>query len=410
MSRRRRKTAKTTIPTTESGELIELQLTLDDMAFEGAALGRDDGRVIFADYGIPGEEVRVRVERQKRSFYEGRVIEVIDADESRIEPPCPYFGRCGGCQWQHIAYERQLELKRHVMHDQLRRIGKFEEPPLSPTVPSESPYGYRNNARFSTDDEGNLGFISRGPDGFQFIKIDECLIMHPRINETLAKLQGHGEGLHQVVIRYGENTDDMLVQPDMSERTDEVESGQEHYWDALHGHKFRIAASSFFQTNTKQAEQLIELVRQRLELTGDEVLVDAYAGVGTFAALLAPYVRKVIAIEEAPSAIKDAEVNIAGFDNIEYHQSKVEHLLGDIEDTPDVVILDPPRAGCHKRVLKAILEFRPRQLVYVSCNPSTLARDLRTLVDGGYTLRDVTPVDMFPQTYHIESVSLLELA
>lgn len=385
------------------------QLALTDMAFEGAAIGRDsDGRVVFTSYGIPGEEVVVEIERTKRRYSEGRVVEVISADESRVKPPCPYFGTCGGCQWQHIAYERQLELKAHVVREQLRRIGEFEDPPISATIPSPEPYGYRNNARFSTDDEGNLGFISRGRDGYKFIRIDKCLIMQPRINELLAQLQGHGAGLHQVVVRYGTNTGEILIQPDLTERAPDVPSGQDAYQDELLGHRFRVAPSSFFQTNTKQAEQLVELVRERLELTGDELLVDAYAGVGTFAVLLAGDVKQVIAIEEAPSAIRDAEHNLVGVTNVEYHQGKVEQVLGRLDIEPDAIILDPPRAGCHNRTIKAVIRFQPERISYVSCNPATLARDLRRLVDGGYELLDVTPVDMFPQTYHIESVSTLK--
>ena len=387
-----------------------IQLTLDDMAFEGAALGRSDGQVVFADYGIPDEEVIVEVETTKRHFLVGRVVEVLTPAASRVEPPCPYFGRCGGCQWQHIEYAEQLRLKQHVLHDQLRRIGKIENPPVSPTVGSPNPYGYRNNARFSTDDEGSLGFITRGPSGREFLRIDECMIMNPRINDILAKLQGRGAGLHQVVIRLGENTGDVFVQPDLSERTAEVESGQPGYDEELLGERFTVSAPSFFQTNTKQAETLVRLTAERLELTGKETVVDAYAGVGTFAKLLAPQAGRVVAIEESAAAVSDAKRNVEGIANIEYHQGKVEHVLDTLDITPDAIILDPPRAGCHKRTLRAVLRFQPRKLIYVSCNPSTLARDLRTLIDGGYELKDVTPVDMFPQTYHIESVSSLEYA
>ncbi len=387
-----------------------IQMTLDDMAFEGAALGRADGQVVFADYGIPTEEVIVKIESSRRQFLDGRVIEVLSPAPSRVDPPCPYFGRCGGCQWQHIEYDEQVRLKQHVMHDQLRRIGKIEMPPVSPTVASPSPYGYRNNARFSTNEDGSLGFITRGPAGREFLRIDQCMIMHPKINEILAKLQGHGAGLHQVVIRIGEQTGDVFVQPDMSERTTAVETGQAGYDEVLSGARFTVSAPSFFQTNSKQAEALIRLVTERLDLNGSGTVVDAYAGVGTFAKLLAPHVEKVIAIEESASAVADARVNVEGIANIEYHQSKVEHLLGDLDIAPDAVILDPPRSGCHKRTLRAVLKFKPAKLIYVSCNPATLARDLRTLIDGGYELKDVTPVDMFPQTYHIESVTTLEYA
>jgi 23S rRNA (uracil1939-C5)-methyltransferase len=382
-------------------------IKLHDMAFEGSALGREDGRVIFADFGIPDEEVVVELEQTRRQFWNGRVVEVLEASEDRIDPPCPYFGVCGGCQWQHITYERQIELKRHIVLEQLRRLGKFDNPPVSETLPAPEPYGYRNHARFTITDEGDLGFVSRAGHGRHFLKIEQCLLMHPWINEMLARLQGRATGKHQVTVRYGINTGDAFVHPDQTSVDPEVPPAKASFEEALLGQRFRVSGSSFFQTNTKQAERLVELVRDRLKLTGRETLVDAYAGVGTFAVLLAPYVHEVIAIEESASATDDASVNLDGVPNVTFYQGKVEHILGRLDIHPDTIILDPSRPGCHRRTLRAVVDFRPKRVVYVSCNPATLARDLRQLCDDGFRLLDVTPVDMFPQTYHIEAVATL---
>jgi 23S rRNA (uracil1939-C5)-methyltransferase len=389
-----------------------IELTLTDMGHEGRALGRHEGRVIFADFAIPGERAVVELYRSRPDYGQGTVVEVLDASPDRVTPPCPYFGACGGCQWQHISYERQLELKRHVVKEQLRRIGKLPDQPVQPTVPGE-PWGYRNHVRFSANGSGEVGFVRRA--SRNFLRIEQCLIARPEINDVLAKVQDTATGLHQVEVRAGVNTGHVLVEPNLQGLSN-VEAGPQNkpsrhqrgtYHDTLLGADFQVNMASFFQSNTHQAERLAQMVLDRLALTGSEVVLDAYAGVGTFAALLAPLAAEVVAIEEAPSAIVDAWANTAHLPNVRHIEGKVEDVLPGLVLKPDALLLDPPRQGCHPAAVDAVIAMAPPKLVYVSCDPATLARDLRLLIDGGYELLEVAPIDLFPQTYHTEVVCTL---
>ncbi|MEX0684159.1 MAG: class I SAM-dependent RNA methyltransferase [Dehalococcoidia bacterium] len=392
---------------------IRAELTLSDMAFEGGVVAGHEDRTVFVDYGLPGERVIAEIERERAGVLFGRVVEVLEASPDRVEAPCEYFGECGGCQWQHVSYERQLELKRQIVSDQLRRIGRFEDAPVSPTVGAENPWGYRNHVRFTAKSRGEIGFVRRGT--HRFLRIDRCLIADQWVNDVIPLLQGKAGGLHQVAIRRGVNTGEVLVQPDLASIGAPVPSGQKYYHEELLGHRFRISSPSFFQTNSPQAERLIRLAEEGLHLQSEDTLADAYAGVGTFAVVLASRVKRVIAIEESSAAVADAAVNAAGSPNIEYYCGKVEDVLSELLDEIDALILDPPRAGVHPAALQAVLRKAPSRIAYVSCDPATLARDLRLLVDGlsdgaHYELLDVTPVDMFPQTHHIECVASLRLA
>jgi 23S rRNA (uracil1939-C5)-methyltransferase len=231
--------------------------------------------------------------------------------------------------------------------------------------------------------------------------------MDPRINDALARFQERFPGIHQLAVRVGVRTGQLLIHPDLNDRDPPLETGQPYYEEELCGYRFRISAASFFQVNTLTAEVMTQLIAERLELSPNDVLVDAYAGVGTFARIFAERVRLAIAIEESSAAIRDARHNLRDVPNVLIYEGKVEDVLPTLEMEADAVILDPPRIGCHPKALEALLRLAPPRVVYVSCDPATLARDLAVLHHGGYELREVQPVDLFPQTYHIEAVATL---
>jgi len=383
----------------------QLILKLEGMGRLGEAISQHNGAKVFVFGGIPGEEVLAEVIWQKRNRVAARVTEVIRPSSHRVEATCPYFGTCTGCQWQHISYEHQLELKHRMVQDALEQTGGILNAPVSSVVPAPQTLGYRNHARFTVGREGSLGYVNR--QNRRFLRIEQCQLMHPWINQALSQLQGRCGETTQLSIRYGVNTGQWLIQPTLRETKVPLTSGQKHYEESLHGNCFRVSAASFFQVNTGQAEHMVQLVKDRLALSGQELVVDAYAGVGTFAVLLAPFARKVIAIEESASAIQNARVNIVGLPNIELAQSKTEALLESLPQVPDALVLDPPRTGCHPDALKAIIFRPPKRMVYISCDPWALARDLRILCHGPFTLEEVLPIDLFPQTHHIECIATL---
>jgi len=423
------------------------RLTLESLSHQGNAIARRDGQVVFAAFGIPGEEVDVLVERAYPDYLEGVVTAVHAPSPGRVTPRCEYFGVCGGCQLQHIDYAEQLSLKTEVVKEQMRRIGHLPDVPVLPAIGAAEPWYYRNHARFSVDRDGFLGFVMRGRR--RVLRIENCYIMQPAILEVLHALQRPVEGvpvsvpadaealavgapgapishaddsetaevprekgrlprLHQLAVRVGVHTGERLVQPDIAAFAPEIPSGQTSYEETLCGERFRVSAPSFFQVNTAQAETLIRLAREGLALTSEDLLLDAYAGVGTFAKVLARDVREVLAIEVSASSVADGKYNTRDLPNVRWIEGEVERVLPELDVRPTAVVLDPSRQGCAPPALDALIAARVPRIAYVSCEPTTLARDLRTLVDGGYAVRGVQPVDLFPQTYHIECVALLE--
>ena len=387
----------------QRGDIVELDLHAWGRL--GEAMATHQGHDVFVFGGIPGERVEAEIVALRRKYLAAQVTRVITPSPARVDPPCEYFGQCTGCQWQHVDYETQLEVKADIVRDALERIGNFYRPEVRPTLPSPRRYHYRNHARFNIwRESGNLGFTHR--ERRRFVRIDRCMLMHDGINDILSQLQGRCAETSQLAIRCSAVTGDFLVQPTLNSPDIALPTGQKSYRETVADREFRVASPSFFQVNVWQAARLAELVKDALRLTGDEVVVDAYAGVGTFAVLLAPYARKVIAVEESTAAVADAAGNAANHPGVELVTGKVEDVLPHLDVAPDAVILDPSRSGCQPVVLETLVSLRPPRVAYVSCNPESLARDLRVL-SRAYIVESVQPVDMFPQTHHVECVVTL---
>ena len=382
-----------------------LNLALVSWGRLGEAMACHNGQDVFVLGGIPGERVVAEVIRVRRKYVAAKVVQVLEPAPARVEPPCAYYGQCTGCQWQHLDYPAQLEAKQAKVVDALRRVGGIENAPVRPILPSPRQYEYRNHARFTVGREGDLGFVNR--ETRRFVRIDRCMLMHEGINDLLAELQDKCGETTQLAIRAGQETGDFLIQPPLKNPAVAPATGQKHYLESVGGRQFRVASPSFFQVNVEQTERLLQVVREVLNLNGGETLLDAYTGVGTFAILLAPYVKRVYAVEESSAAVADARENAAGLGNVEFLLGKTEEILADLPEPPDVVILDPPRAGCQPTALGSLIELSPPRLVYVSCDPETLARDLKILGNGQYAIEQIQPLDMFPQTHHVECVAVL---
>ena len=393
--------------------------------------GAQQRRTLHVPAGLPGERVTIAVEApaqprpgRRRRRWKPRpprvwITGIHEPSPLRVQAACPVFGTCGGCQLQHMQYDAQLAWKRSVVEQLLRDTGGFANPPLLETVPCDNPWHYRNHMRFSVNRGGQPGLTARGT--HRVLPLTSCPIAHEDINVALGVLNQVPNERPQVLVRCGTATGQMLIQPQplpevieqlsavgLDVRADTME-------EKLAGETFRVRPSSFFQTNTAQAEKMAQMVLDGLlhwqNSDGRSLtIVDAYCGVGTFALLLARHVGKVIAIEESASAIKDASWNLREVSNVEILKGKVEDLLPALAARIDGLVIDPPRAGCQQVVLDALIRHPVARVVYVSCDPSTLARDLNILchLHPAYHLFSVQPLDMFPQTAHIECVAVLE--
>ncbi len=439
----------------------ELEVTIDSLAHGGAGVGRAEGFVVFVRGAVPGDRVRARVGKAKRSFAEASLVELLEPSAERIEPRSPH----PGAPWQVLPYERQLQEKEHQVRDALSRFGRFADPPVEPITPALEPFRYRNNVEYSfgssDDGELTLGFHRAGR--WDLIDdLNEDILASERVDAVREAVrqwcreQGltpydretHEGYLRNLVVREGRRTGQLQARlvtskgplpadelaaavpadsvlwsqtEGVAETTREGKTrtlkGSTSLEEQLHlaGERlrFRISPDAFFQTNTEMAERLYTTAAELAGLAGRERVFDLYCGIGTIALALSLNAREVIGVEMVERAVADAIENakLNGIDNARFYAGDIRTAMRPLleeEGRADVVVIDPPRAGLSQKVVRRVLEAEARRIVYVSCNPTTLAPNARQLVDAGYELRTVRPVDMFPQTPHIESVALFE--
>jgi 23S rRNA (uracil1939-C5)-methyltransferase len=387
------------------------EVTVEKLVYGGDGLARLDGRVVFLPFVLPGERVRASAGDEKPGLLRAGAVEVLEAAPERVAAPCPYFGRCGGCHYQHAAYEYQLAAKRAILAEELRRLGKIE-PPAEIGVAAGEPWGYRNRAQLHIE-RGRLGY--REARSHRLCAIDRCPISSPRINETIVALAAMLRDprwprfLRSIEIF----TDERQVQLNVLETAQPV---ARRFFDwcaeripglvtgALdYEGRFRVSGNSFFQVNRFLPDRLTETA---LGAEKGDTALDLYAGVGLFSLPLAGRFRQVTAVESGSGAVRDLEFNVerAGLANVRAERQTAEAFLESLESAPDMALLDPPRAGLGKQVVRRLAELRPRQVVIVSCDPATLARDLAGLAAAGYRIERLTMVDLFPQTFHLETV------
>lgn len=371
-------------PTFRVGDRVTVRI--HDIAFGGEGVGRLDEFVIFVPFVLVGEEVEVELTEVKKRFGRGQLVKVLTPSPQRAEPQCQHFTDCGGCQYQHIAYEEQLRIKHKQISDLFQRIGGFKETVIAPVVPCPQPYGYRNRIMIRSqwnkpEQKLNIGFIRS--DNRLVVDLDHCEIAEPALNEQILHVRANPppKGGIKVVLR---------VQPE----------------------DWEVPRDSFFQNNFFLLPKLVETVRECIRGSGVRHVVDAYCGVGFFGIELADMLESFVGVELDALAIKAARQNLVrrSIQNGEFVAGRTEQLLPGLLErfTPDAtaVVIDPPRTGCPPESLQNLREVRPAQIIYVSCHPATLARDLNILCqDGVYELAQVVPLDMFPQTQHVECVA-----
>jgi len=422
----------------------EVQAKIESMAFKGYGVARIDGQVVFIPQSVTGDRGWIKIIEKRKAYSIGKLITLIEPSPFRVEPPCSLFGQCGGCQWQHIDHSVQINLKKEILTEVLKRLGRLKEIPPLTTAPSTQSYGYRARAQLKVKGE-TMGFFQER--SHRIANIDHCPISHPLINQIISSLQKElpffprieeievnvspeeGKGiliLHPLSSHQGMNhlVQDLLKTHPILRGIAVVRgNGFTFFGDpflsfAISSNRFgerrnlslRTSPQSFYQVNLEQNHTLIQTVLEFSDVNEDEKVLDLYAGIGNFTLPLAIASKEVWGIEENRWAVQDATLNAErnGVKNCTFIHGRVEDILRYwTKEKPDLVILDPPRMGC-KVVFERIIKLQPKKMVYVSCEPTTFSRDLRLFSEAGYAIRRLSLVDMFPQTYHMEVVGLLQ--
>lgn len=399
---------------------------MEKMVYGGDCLGHlPDGRAVFVPFVLPGELVRVALTEEKKRYAHARPVELLQTSPDRITPRCIHFGECGGCQYQHLSYEKQCRLKEALLKDQFERIAKLDDIPLQPIVPSPEAWHYRNHVQFHLSQAGELGYIHA--DGEHLLLIDECHLPQGPINALWPQINlGQDTSIFRMGIRTDTEEFLMLVLEGEEAEAPEFDvdipisavytppeanltvlAGEDHLTYNILGRPLQVSARSFFQVNTFMAEKMIQFLLENLLLTEKTNVLELYAGVGLFSTFIAPQVNTLTAIESSGSACHDFAVNLHRFDNVSLYEAPVEDVLPQLNQKFDLLLMDPPRAGLTPPVHDALGQLKPHHIAYISCDPATLARDVKKILQKGYNLISVTPFDLFPQTAHLETIVLL---
>lgn len=400
------------------------EVVIQSLVYGGSGMARlPDGRMAFVPFTLPGEKVRIGIKEEKKGIVQGEIIEILQPSEFRFQSRCKHFMQCGGCHYQHMAYEQQLKVKQSILTEQLQRLGGIQKANISQVWPSPAPWNYRNSLQFHLSSRGKLGFERSRSN--EILEIDECHLPLSAIDQAWPQLDFEFlPEIKRVELRQSDADELMLILHSSDAKPPEFETemqlsavhasprgqivlaGNDHLFFSVLGKSFRVNAASFFQVNPAVVEKMVSLLLEKFSFTKQMTVLDAYCGVGLFSRSIAPLVKTCLGVEASPHACQDFAFNLDEFDNVSLFEGQAEFILPLLEEKPDLVILDPPRSGVERQALEAILKMSPQQLIYFSCDPATLARDARKMLSAGYQLKETILLDMFPQTYHIESMNI----